>query len=83
MTVLGLLIPVSLLLSLAGVAAFAWAVRADQFSDPEGDAARILADRAAVPDHPVARDAAVSADAAASPAPAPAATGSSGRPPCG
>lgn len=68
MTVLGLLIPVSLVLSLAGVAAFAWAVRSDQFADPEGDAARILSDRRAVADHP--GPGATSGDAA-SPAPAP------------
>lgn len=76
MTVLGLLIPVSLFLSLVGVAAFAWAVRSDQFGDPEGDAARILSDRAVVPDHPAAAAAeALSAGVAASPAPAPGARG--------
>lgn len=44
MTVLGLLIPVSLLLGLAGVAAFVWSVRASQYEDLEGAAARILLD---------------------------------------
>ncbi len=44
MTVLGLLIPVSLLLGLAGVAAFLWSVRSDQYDDLEGAAARILFD---------------------------------------
>lgn len=40
----GLLIPVSLLLGLAGVAAFRWSVRSDQYDDLEGAAARILLD---------------------------------------
>lgn len=44
MTVLGLLIPVSILLGLAGAAAFVWSVRADQYDDLEGAAARILND---------------------------------------
>lgn len=44
MTVLGLLIPVSILLGLAGVAAFIWSVRSSQYDDLEGAAARILFD---------------------------------------
>ena len=50
MTVLGLLIPVSLLLGLAGVAAFLWSVRSDQYDDLEGAAARILFDDGEEPD---------------------------------
>lgn len=38
------LIPVALGLGLLGLAAFFWALRSGQFSDPEGDAARILLD---------------------------------------
>lgn len=37
-----LLIAVSLGLGLTGLAAFVWALRHDQFADPEGDARRIL-----------------------------------------
>jgi len=44
MNVLVLLIPVSLILGGIGLAAFVWTLRNDQFSDPEGDAARILLD---------------------------------------
>jgi len=38
------LIPVSLGLGLAGLAAFFWALRHGQFDDPEGSANRILLD---------------------------------------
>jgi cbb3-type cytochrome oxidase maturation protein len=44
MTVLGFLIPIALLLGGLGLAAFIWALKSGQFSDPEGDAARILID---------------------------------------
>ena len=44
MTGLLFLIPVALFLGLSGLAAFFWALKNGQFSDPEGDAARILAD---------------------------------------
>ncbi|MGB3625753.1 MAG: cbb3-type cytochrome oxidase assembly protein CcoS [Henriciella sp.] len=44
MEMLAFLIPVALLLGLAGLAAFIWAVRSGQFDDPQGDAARILVD---------------------------------------
>ena len=44
MEVLALLIPVALVLGGIGLAAFSWAVRSDQFDDPEGDARRILDD---------------------------------------
>jgi cbb3-type cytochrome oxidase maturation protein len=36
------LIPVSLGLGALGLVAFFWALKADQFSDPKGDGARIL-----------------------------------------
>lgn len=42
MTILGLLIPVSLLLGAVGLLGFWWTLRSDQYDDPEGDAARIL-----------------------------------------
>ncbi|MEM1383811.1 MAG: cbb3-type cytochrome oxidase assembly protein CcoS [Pseudomonadota bacterium] len=42
MTVLLILIPVALFLGGLGLAAFIWALRAGQYSDLEGDAARIL-----------------------------------------
>lgn len=44
MEMLAFLIPVALLLGLAGLASFIWAVRAGQFDDPDGAAARILID---------------------------------------
>lgn len=49
MTILGILIPVSLFLGGCGLAAFLWALRSDQYSDLEGDAARILFDEAESP----------------------------------
>ena len=39
-----ILLPIALLLGLPGLAAFFWALRHDQFDDPEGNAARILLD---------------------------------------
>ncbi len=36
------LIPLSIALGLLGVVAFIWALRNDQFDDPEGNAARVL-----------------------------------------
>jgi cbb3-type cytochrome oxidase maturation protein len=39
-----LLVPAALLLGLAGLAAFLWALRNGQFDDPEGSAGRILYD---------------------------------------
>lgn len=42
MNVLVFLIPVSLILGGIGAAAFIWTLKADQYDDPEGDAARIL-----------------------------------------
>lgn len=44
MTGLAVLIPIALLLGLAGLAAFFWALRAGQFDDPDGAALRILND---------------------------------------
>jgi cbb3-type cytochrome oxidase maturation protein len=44
MNVLAYLIPVSLLLGGVGLAAFYWALRTNQYSDPEGDSRRILSD---------------------------------------
>ncbi|MEL6125899.1 MAG: cbb3-type cytochrome oxidase assembly protein CcoS [Pseudomonadota bacterium] len=58
MTVLLLLIPVSLCLGAVGLAAFTYAVRANQFDDPEGNAARILdPEREARPDDQSSRTA--------------------------
>lgn len=42
MTVLLVLIPVSLILGLGGLAAFFWSVTNNQYDDPEGEANRIL-----------------------------------------
>jgi len=42
MTILGILIPVSLLLGCIGLAAFFWSLRNRQYEDPQGDANRIL-----------------------------------------
>jgi cbb3-type cytochrome oxidase maturation protein len=39
-----LLAPMSLLVALIGLAGFWWTVKADQYDDPAGDAARILFD---------------------------------------
>lgn len=44
MEVLAYLIPIALFLGGLGLAAFWWAVRSDQFDDPDGDARRILDD---------------------------------------
>ena len=42
MDVLAYLIPIALFLGGLGLAAFFWAVRSEQFDDPEGDSHRIL-----------------------------------------
>lgn len=42
MTGLAFLIPVALLMGLAGLGAFFWALRSGQFEDMDGAAARIL-----------------------------------------
>ena len=44
MNVLVFLIPMSLLLGGLGLAAFVWSLRARQYDDPDGSAARILLD---------------------------------------
>ncbi len=44
MNVLLVLIPVSLILGGVGLLAFLWTIRADQYDDAEGNAARILLD---------------------------------------
>jgi cbb3-type cytochrome oxidase maturation protein len=50
-TVLLVLVPLALLLGLAGLFAFLWSLRTDQYSDLDGAAVRVLADDdlAAVP----------------------------------
>ena len=45
MTVLLLLIPISIALGALGLVFCLWAVRNNQYQDPEGDARRILDDR--------------------------------------
>jgi cbb3-type cytochrome oxidase maturation protein len=45
MNILALLIPISLALGALGLGAFFWALRTNQYDDPEGHAARILSDR--------------------------------------
>ena len=42
MSVLGILIPASLILGGLGLAACLWTLRSGQYEDPDGDAARIL-----------------------------------------
>ncbi len=42
MNILIILIPIALLLGLAGLAAFMWALRSGQFEDLDGAALRIL-----------------------------------------
>lgn len=49
MTLLLLLIPVTLAMGAVGLAAFFWAVKNNQFEDPDGDACRILQ----AEDHPL------------------------------
>ena len=44
MTILLYLIPIALLLGLAGLGAFLWALRSGQFDDLDGAASRILFD---------------------------------------
>ncbi len=44
MTILFLLAPLSVGLALVGLGAFWWTLRAGQYEDPQGDAARILYD---------------------------------------
>ncbi|MEL6957370.1 MAG: cbb3-type cytochrome oxidase assembly protein CcoS [Pseudomonadota bacterium] len=44
MNIVVILIPISLLLGGAGLAAFIWSLKSRQYDDPEGSAARILMD---------------------------------------
>lgn len=44
MNILIYLIPVSLTLGALALAAFFWALRGEQFDDPDGDSQRILTD---------------------------------------
>ena len=55
---LAVLIPIALMLGLAGLAAFFWAMRSGQFDDMEGAALRIFIDDPASPDtiHDTARE---------------------------
>ncbi|MDO6521778.1 cbb3-type cytochrome oxidase assembly protein CcoS [Shimia thalassica] len=50
MEVLSYLIPISLFLGGIGLAFFIYTLKSDQYSDPEGDARRILSDE--YDDHP-------------------------------
>lgn len=50
MNVLVFLIPISLFLGVFGLGFFFWTMKARQYDDPDGDAARILSDR--WDDHP-------------------------------
>ena len=47
MNIVLILAPFSLLLALTGLAAFWWTLKAGQYDDPRGDAARILDDHKA------------------------------------
>lgn len=49
MSIIFLILPVTLLLSICAVAAFAWATRAGQFDDLETPAIRLLHDERARP----------------------------------
>ncbi|MBY5934154.1 cbb3-type cytochrome oxidase assembly protein CcoS [Tateyamaria omphalii] len=44
MNVLVILVPCSLILGLGALVAFVWTLKNDQYSDPDGDAHRILLD---------------------------------------
>lgn len=58
MTILGWLIPISLVLGLGGLLAFLWSLRSGQYRDIRGDAARILLPEdpdPAIPRDPFAR----------------------------
>lgn len=52
---LAILIPLALLLGMAGLGAFFWSVRTGQFEDLDGAALRILLDEAPDPQEPDAR----------------------------
>lgn len=44
MNIFAFMLPAALVLAIAGVLAFMWALRSGQFDDPKGDATRILGD---------------------------------------
>lgn len=50
MTGLAFLIPLALMLGLAGLAAFFWALKSGQFEDLDGAALRIFMDEESTPD---------------------------------
>lgn len=52
MTILAILIPVTLLMGLAGLGAFFWSLRSGQYEDLSGDAERILFDVTDAPLNP-------------------------------
>lgn len=58
MSILLLMIPVTLVMGAIGLGAFFWAMKTDQFDDPEGDARRILQteDRPLPPRHKTDRE---------------------------
>ena len=49
MTILAILIPVTLLMGITGLAAFFWSLRSGQYEDLSGDAERILFDAGDAP----------------------------------
>ena len=55
MSIIFLILPVTLLLSICAVAAFAWATRSGQFDDLETPAIRLLHDERARPPTAVSR----------------------------
>ena len=52
MNILGYLIPIALVMGLAGLAAFFWSLRSGQYDDMDGSAMRILIDEEDEPDPP-------------------------------
>lgn len=52
MTILTILIPVTLLMGITGLAAFFWSLRSGQYDDLAGDAERILFDAVDAPPIP-------------------------------
>jgi len=52
MNVLVFLVPVALIMGLAGLIAFLWSLRSGQYEDLDGAANRILLDDSVIPDAP-------------------------------
>ena len=52
MNVLVFLVPVALIMGLAGLIAFLWSLRSGQYEDLDGAANRILLDDSVIPDDP-------------------------------